>query len=149
MERKRASFKDHSKIQKLKLTEYETTLTQKLKSVNEPTLKPDDYDNLVHAFHKNDPDENYQVPFHRIANLMQDASRSSIPAYELRQIAESKGINSNSELTPESFVILYIEDQKREAMNNPGFTKGLSRVCSRKHTVRTLGKKASENSKIR
>merc|ERR1712141_453397 len=61
------------------------------------------------------------------------ASRSAIPTYQLREIAESKGMNSHSELTPENFVTLYIEDKRREAMDNPGFKKGLSRVCSRKY----------------
>jgi hypothetical protein len=133
MERKRASFKNHTTAQKLKLTGYQETLNQKLRSVNEPTLKPDDYDNLAHAFHKNDPDEDFNVPFHRIANLMSDASRTTIPAYEIRQIAESKGINQSSEITPENFVVLYVEDMKRAAVANPGFRTGLSRVCSRKH----------------
>lgn len=113
MDRKRASFKDYSKNQKQKLTEYETTLRNRFQSVNEITLKPDDYDNLVHAFHRNDPDEDFQVPYERLQSLMQDASRSAIPTHELRKIAESKG---KSELTPENFVALYIEDQRREVV---------------------------------
>jgi len=143
MERKRASFKNHSNTQKLKFTDYETKLLEKLHSVNEPTLKPDDYDTLKDAFHKNDPDEDFNVPFHRIANLMADASRTTIPGYELRQIAESKGISSTSEITPENFVVLYVEDQKRAAIENPGFRKGLSRVCSRKNVKIT--KKDDQN----
>jgi hypothetical protein len=130
MDRKRASFKNHSTTQKLKLTDYQTKLAEKLNSVNEPTLKPDDYDNLASAFHKNDPDEDFTVPFPRLANLMSDASRTTIPTYELREIAKSKGV---SDITPEDFVVLYVEDQKRAAIANLGFRTGLSRVCSRKN----------------
>jgi len=61
---------------------------------------------------------------------MTSANATSIPPYEMREIATKKGINSA--ITPENLVVLYIEDKTREAQNGTGFGQ-LKRVCSRKN----------------
>jgi len=62
MQRKRASFKQHNTARGgLTMTQYQNNLNERLRSVNAPTLKPDDYDNLADAFHKHDPDEDYSA----------------------------------------------------------------------------------------
>jgi len=111
------------------MSDYEIALREELNASNEPTLKPDDVDIMTEAFSKNDGDQSNTVPMDRLFNLMSDADASSVPNHELRHFATSKNIKM---VTPANFVMLYMEVKRREAMADPKFKSGLSRVSSRK-----------------
>merc|ERR1712226_115294 len=70
-----------------------------------------------------------------------------MPAYEMRKYAESRGIGKF--LSPVDFVVLYVEDKRQEAMHNPGFRKGLSRACSKKHVTTSKAKVTKHDDQLK